>query len=192
MAKMYFRYGAMGSSKTANALMVRYNYLERGKSAIIIKPDGELRDGFDIVRSRIGLDAPAKTISWLKEKIPTTPKQDMWDCIIVDECQFLSAQDIDFLAKIVDKKDCPVICYGLRTDFLGNLFEGSARLMAIADVIEEIPTVCWCGKKAQFNARIKDGKITRIGKQIKYGDSTYTALCRRHYNEGLISDPNEE
>lgn len=193
MAKLYFRYGAMGSSKSANALMVRYNYIERGQTAIIIKPDGENRDGFDIVRSRIGLQAKAHDFSWLKEKLRTMNKRDIWDCIIVDECQFLKPGQVEYLADIVDLYNRPVICYGLRTDFLGNLFDASARLMAIADVIEEIPTVCWCGKKAQFNARIKDGKIVRIGKQIKYGgNESYTALCRRHYNQGIIKNPDEE
>ena len=157
MAKLYFRYGAMGSSKSANALMVRYNYIERGQTAILIKPDGENRDGEDIIKSRIGLSEKAYTLSWLKEHISKMDKADLWDCIIVDECQFLASQDVDYLADIVDDYDCPVICYGLRTDFLGNLFDASARLMAIADVIEEVPTVCWCGKKAHFNARIKDG-----------------------------------
>ena len=192
MADLIFRYGTMGSSKTADAIMVNYNYRERGLSSIIIKPDGELRDGFDIVKSRIGINAKAKTISWLKERVTNMYQEDMWDCIVVDEAQFLSVQDVDFLANIVDEKDCNVICYGLRTDFLGNLFEGSARLMAIADIIEEKSTVCWCGKKSLFNARIKNGKIERFGKQIKYGgNNTYVSLCRKHYNEGMIYNPKD-
>lgn len=193
MAKLYFRYGAMGSSKTANALMVHYNYLERGQTAILIKPDGENRDGFDIIKSRIGLKEKAHDFSWLKEKIQKMDKRGIWDCIIVDECQFLTPLQVDFLSDIVDMYNRPVICYGLRTDFLGNLFEASARLMAIADVIEEIPTVCWCGKKAQFNARVKDGKKVQIGKQIKYGgNESYTALCRKHYKAGIVSSPEKE
>ena len=193
MAKLYFRYGAMGSSKTANALMVHYNYIERGQSAVLIKPDGEDRDGLDIIRSRIGLSEKAYSLSWLKKCLPHINKEDIWDCIIVDECQFLSPDDIDFLSDIVDDYDCPVICYGLRTDFQGNLFDASARLMALADVIEEVPTVCWCGKKAQFNARVKDGKIVRTGSQIEYGgNESYTALCRRHFKKGIVSNPNEK
>ena len=193
MAKLYFRYGAMGSSKTANALMVRYNYIERGQTAIMIKPDGENRDGFDIIRSRIGLSAKAHSLSWLKEQLPKMHKLDIWDCIIVDECQFLSPKDVEYLSDVVDKYDRPVICYGLRTDYLGNLFDASARLFALADVIEEVPTVCWCGKKAQFNARIKNGKMVRTGKQIKYGgNESYTALCRKHFNEGIVKNPREE
>ncbi len=193
MAKLYFRYGAMGSSKTANALMVRYNYIERGQTAILIKPDGENRDGFDIVKSRIGLSCKAHEFSWLKDTIQKMDKREIWDCIIVDECQFLTVQQINYLSDLVDTYNRPVICYGLRTDFLGNLFEASARLMAIADVIEEIPTVCWCGKKAQFNARIKDGQMVRIGKQIKYGgNETYTALCRKHYKKCIVKNPDEE
>ncbi|MCR5105100.1 MAG: thymidine kinase [Eubacterium sp.] len=190
MAKLYFRYGAMGSSKSANALMVRYNYIERGQTAILIKPDGENRDGEDIIKSRIGLSEKAYTLSWLKEHISKMDKADLWDCIIVDECQFLASQDVDYLADIVDDYDCPVICYGLRTDFLGNLFDASARLMAIADVIEEVPTVCWCGKKAHFNARIKDGEIVRAGEQIELGgNESYTALCRKHFKLGIIKSP---
>ena len=185
MAKLYFRYGTMGSSKTANALMTRYNYIERGQTAIMIKPDGETRDGFDIIKSRIGLSCKCHDFSWLKNTITKMPKKEIWDCIIVDECQFLTPLQVDYLADIVDIYDRPVICYGLRTDFLGNLFDASARLMAIADVIEEIPTVCWCGKKAQFNARIKNGEITKTGKQIKYGgNESYISLCRKHYKKG--------
>ena len=192
MAKLYCRYGAMGSSKTANALMVRYNYLDRGKTAIIIKPDGECRDGFDIVKSRIGLSAKCHDFKWLKETITNMDKRMIWDCIIVDEAQFLTPLQVEYLAEIVDMYNRPVICYGLRTDFLGNLFDGAARLMALADVIEEIPTVCWCGKKAQFNARVKNGQIVRTGKQIKYGgNECYTALCRKHFKKGIVENPDE-
>ena len=181
--KLVFRYGAMGASKTANALMVRYNYSEKGMKAILLKPACEMRDGEKILRSRIGLSAECNTV----EEFFKNPDYSV-DCIIVDEAQFLSAGDIDRLSEIVDKKNITVICYGLRTDFQSHFFEGSRRLMEIADNIEEVPTICWCGKKARFNARIdKEGKIVRTGEQFKLGSNDqYVSLCRKHYRDGKI------
>ena len=141
MAKLYFRYGAMGSSKTANAIMVQYNYEERGQKALMVKPALENRDGARIVASRSGLQAECEFIEDL-----TLEKAKGYDCIIVDEAQFLTKAQVQLLVDIVDKGNVPVICYGLRADFQGNLFEGSHWLLAWADSIEEIKTVCWCGK----------------------------------------------
>lgn len=191
MAKLYFRYGAMGSSKTANALMVRYNYIEKGQKVILLKPKVENRDGYNIIKSRIGLSAECELVEELLEKIKQMEKSGgKWneaDVIIIDEAQFLNTEQINELARIVDEYHISVICYGLRTDFTSHLFEGAKRLMELADVIEEIPTICWCGKKAQFNARVKDGQIARNGEQIEMGgNESYVSLCRKHYMSGKI------
>ena len=191
MAKLYFRYGAMGSSKTANALMVRYNYIEKGQKVILLKPSIENRDGYNIIKSRIGLSAECELVEDLLEKIKQMEKSGgKWnevDVIIIDEAQFLNTEQINELARIVDEYNISVICYGLRTDFTSHLFEGAKRLMELADVIEEIPTICWCGKKAQFNARVKDGQIARNGEQIEMGgNESYVSLCRKHYMSGKI------
>ena len=185
MANLYFRYGAMGSSKTANLLMVQYNYKEKGKNAVIIKPQIDNRDGVDVVKSRIGLSA--KSISAESFLNDIEKNINGVDAILVDECQFLAATQVDALAEIADKYDITVICYGLKTDFKGQLFEGSKRLVELADKIEEIPTICWCGKKAKFNARYSGDKIIKTGNQIELGaNDRYVALCRKHYMEGKL------
>jgi len=182
MAKLYFRYGAMGSSKTANAVMVQYNYRERGQQVLMLKPRLENRDGATVVRSRCGLEAQCRFVEDLPEI-----KLEGVDCVIVDEAHFLTRDQVRSLVDIVDDYNIPVICYGLRTDFRGELFEGSRELLCWADTIEEIKTVCWCGKKATFNARIHDGKIVREGEQILLGgNSTYISLCRRHWKSGEL------
>ena len=194
MAKLYFRYGTMDSSKTANALMVQYNYMEKKQKAVLLKPQIEDRDGVRKIRSRIGLEAECEFVEeFLKraEEDWFSGKDDAYrgiDCVIVDEAQFLTAEQVDMFARIVDELDIPVICYGLRTDFTGHLFEGSKRLFELANRLEEVPTVCWCGKKAKFNARVKDGKIVRTGEQIMMGgNESYITLCRRHFFEGRLS-----
>lgn len=180
MAKLYFRYGAMGSSKTANAVMVAFNYAERGQTALLVKPRLDNRDGERVVASRCGLSAPCSFMEDL-----TLEKAAGYDCIIVDEAQFLTRPQVELLVRIVDEGNIPVICYGLRADFQGNLFEGSHWLLAWADSIEEIKTVCWCGKKATYNARLWNGKVTKEGAQIQLGgNESYVALCRKHWAEG--------
>lgn len=196
MAKLYFRYGAMGSSKSANILMVRYNYEERGQYAILLKPRTDDRDGEHKIQSRIGLSAPAEYVDdFLKEisKLWNGKETEYLyhgkkvNAILVDEAQFLSPEEVDALSDIVDFYEIPVLCYGLRTDFLNHLFPGSRRLMEIADVIEEVPTVCWCGKREQCNTRYSNGKIVREGAQIMLGSNeSYVALCRKHYKEGKL------
>ena len=196
MAKLYFRYGAMGSSKSANILMVRYNYEERGQYAILLKPRTDDRDGEHKIQSRIGLSAPAEYVDdFLKEisKLWNGKETEYLyhgkkvNAILVDEAQFLSPEEVDALSDLVDFYEIPVLCYGLRTDFLNHLFPGSRRLMEIADVIEEVPTVCWCGKRAQCNTRYSNGKIVREGAQIMLGSNeSYVALCRKHYKEGKL------
>lgn len=183
MAKLYFRYGAMGSSKTANAIMVWHNYRERGQNALLIKPAIDTRDGEYAIESRCGLRSQCtlfQQIDWGKVKAGE------YDCLIVDEAQFLDRAQVERLVEVVDDYGVPVICYGLRTDFAGNFFEGSHWLLALADTIEEVKTICWCGKKAINNARL-DGKggVTKIGEQVVLGASDiYIGLCRKHWRAG--------
>ena len=184
MAKLYFRYGAMGSSKTANAVMVQYNYRERGQQVLMLKPRLENRDGATVVRSRCGLEAECRFV----EDLPGISLEGI-DCVIVDEAHFLTRAQVRSLVDIVDDYNIPVICYGLRTDFRGELFEGSRELLCWADTIEEIKTICWCGRKATLHARVHDGKIVREGEQIMLGgNSTYISLCRRHWKSGELGN----
>lgn len=185
MAKLYFYYGAMGSSKTANALMTEYNYAERGQKALLAKTNVDTRDGKYTIKSRIGLEKQCVLLSEICTMDTEVLKE--YDAIIVDEIQFATVQQIDFLAHIVDDLNVPVICYGLRTDFQLNLFEGSKRLLAIADEIKEVKTVCWCGRKATCNARYNKYGIVREGSQVMLGaNDEYIALCRKHFLEGKL------
>ena len=184
MAKLYFKYGAMGSSKTAQALITKYNYEENDMQVWLIKPSADTRDGIDTIRSRIGLEAKCRII---------TPDADIYDLfrrraeevchvVIADECQFFTEAQIDQLRAIVNDFDVPVLCFGLRTDFLTHLFPGSRRLMELADVIEEIKTMCDCGVKATVNARISDGYVVPEGEQGGLGgNDCYIAMCHRCY-----------
>lgn len=191
----------MGSSKSANILMVRYNYEERGQYAVLLKPRTDNRDGDHEIVSRMGLSAPAEYVddflSEIEKDWQTQDKKHVYqgkavDAILVDEAQFLTAGEVDRLSDLVDFYRIPVLCYGLRTDFLNHLFEGSKRLMEIADVIEEVPTVCWCGKRAHCNTRYADGKIVKEGAQIMLGSNeSYVALCRKHFKEGKLWETEE-
>lgn len=184
MAKLYFRYGAMGSSKTANAIMVQYNYRERGQRVLMLKPRLENRDGATLVRSRCGLETECRFIEGITPEDVTG-----FHCVIVDEAQFLTKAQVEMLVRIVDEMDIPVIAYGLRTDFQNNFFEGSQWLMAWADTIEEIKTICWCGRKAICNARVVNGRVVKEGEQVVLGGSeAYVSLCRRHYTLGQLHE----
>lgn len=184
MAQLYFKYGAMGSSKTANALMARFNYEERGQNALLVKPRLDTRDGDHTVYSRIGLSHACVYFDEMQNMSEADLQKN--DCIIVDEAQFLSRADVMFLVHLVDDLNVPVICYGLRADFRGELFEGSYTLLVMADKIEEVKTVCWCGKKATFNARFDEtGRVVKEGKQVVLGaNDKYIGLCRRHWMAG--------
>ena len=192
MAKLYFRYGAMGASKTSNALMVEYNYFERGQNAVIFKPSIDTRDGIDIVKSRVGLAKKAHLIAPgddAFDRIDNMNKEKKIDCVIIDEAQFLEGAQVMQLCRVVDELNIPVIAYGLRAAFAGNLFPGSERLLAMADTIEEIKTVCWCSKKAIMNARVIDGKVVKVGEQVVLGgNESYVALCRKHWAEGNLGN----
>jgi len=179
MAQLYFKYGAMGSSKTANALMARFNYEERGQKTLLVKPRMDQRDGDHMVHSRIGLEYPCVYFDEMRALSEDALKENA--CIIVDEAQFLSKEEVDYLVHVVDDLGVPVICYGLRADFKGELFPGSYELLVMADKLEEVKTICWCGKKAMFNARFdENGKVLKEGAQVVLGaNEKYTALCRR-------------
>lgn len=186
MAKLYFRYGVMGSSKSANALMVRYNYEERGQRALMVKPMIDQREGKAIVNSRIGLTYPCIWFEELEQM--AVAELQTWQCVIVDEAQFLTKAQVDYLVRIVDEFGVPVICYGLRADFRGDLFPGSQALLACADIIEEVKTICWCGRKATCNARFDEtGKVLKEGDQVVLGSNDcYIGLCRKHWKEGNL------
>ncbi len=185
MSKLYYYYGAMGSSKTANALMTHFNYEEVGQKALLVKPAIDTRDGELVIKSRIGLQHSCITLEQLQSYSEEEIKK--YDCIIVDEVQFASPEQIDFLSDIADFMNVPVVCYGLRADFQGNLFPGSQRLIAIADEIKELKTVCWCGKKATYNARYNENGIVRSGSQVMLGaNDSYVALCRYHFKIGKL------
>lgn len=188
MAKLYFKYGVMGSSKTAQALITKFNYEEKGMKVLLIKPQIDSRDKGSVIRSRIGLSSEAyvlpieediyKTFAGLKEPV---------DVIIVDECQFISEEQVDQLSIIVIEYNIPVLCFGLRTDFRTRMFPASKRLLEIADSITEIKTICSCGRKATVNVRMDSGgRIITEGAQILIGgNDTYTSMCYQCYIEGL-------
>ncbi|MBO7376701.1 MAG: thymidine kinase [Clostridia bacterium] len=186
MAKLYFNYGAMGCSKSAQALITKFNYEERDMKVMLMKPSLDTRDGEGVVSSRIGLRADALCVS---------PDADLFrlytekfsDCqvVIVDECQFLTPEQVDQLGALVTELDVPVLCFGLATDFLTHLFPGSKRLFEIAESITEIKSVCRCGRKATVNARLDDdGRVLFSGDQVCIGgNERYTAMCRKCWLE---------
>ena len=182
MAKLYFKFGAMGCSKTAQALITKFNYEERGMKVLLLKPAIDDRENAPVVRSRIGLEAPCVMVpedmdlyELYRDTYPGT------DVVIVDECQFLTPEQVDQLGQIVLDMDIPVLCFGLSTDFMTHLFPGSKRLFEIAESITEIKSVCRCGAKATVNARFDDeGNIVYKGQQILIGgNGRYEAMCRR-------------
>ncbi|MBR0374333.1 MAG: thymidine kinase [Mogibacterium sp.] len=181
MAKLYFKYGAMGSSKSAQALITKFNYEEKGMSVWLIKPGTDNRDGADIIQSRIGLRQVAHVVSPEDDIIAEYHKAGDYDVIIADEAQFLTPEQIDGLRWLVDEKDLPVLCFGLRTDFRTHFFPGSKRLMELADSITEIKTICECGRKATVNARFdNNGRIITKGAQVVLGgNDRYTAMCHK-------------
>lgn len=184
MAKLYFKYGVMGSSKTAQALITKFNYEERGMKVWLIKPSTDNRDGEGIIKSRAGLSAPAYLLPYTEDVYHSYQMlANPVDVIIVDECQFISEEQVNQLAMIVIDYNVPVLCFGLRADFRTKMFPGSKRLMEIADSITEIKTICSCGRKATVNVRLdENGKIITEGEQILIGgNDRYTAMCYQCY-----------
>ncbi len=188
MAKVYFRYAAMNAGKSTQLLQVRHNYHERHQRTLLLKPHLDNRDGEDVIKPRIGglvakVDALVYPDTDLQAMVEEHQQRgERLDCILVDEAQFLSPEQVRELCGVADFLDVPVMCYGLRTDFRAELFPGSAALMALADDIEELKTICWCGKKATINARLLDGHVQTEGPQVQIGgNESYTALCRKHW-----------
>ena len=184
MAKLYFRYGAMNCGKTALLLQAAYNYESRNMKVLVLKPFIDTKGG-DTIVSRIGLSRDVDHLVKPGEDLYTYLKQIKGiSCIFVDEVQFLERGQIDDLLRIVVEKDVPIICYGLRTDFNTNGFEGSTRLLELAHSIEELKTICECGKKATFNARMVDGEFVFDGDQVAIDgeeEVTYESLCPKCY-----------
>ena len=185
MPKLYFKYGAMGSSKTAQALMVKFNYEEKGYRVALMKPSVDNRDGQTIVKSRIGLQDSGILID-KNRNLYDWFLQNRYDVLIIDEAQFLSGAQIEQL-KGIAIEFVPVLCFGLKTDFQTHMFEGSKRLFEISDSITEIKSVCVCGRKAEVNARIHNGKIVREGAQVVIGgNESYIGLCYKCWKTGKI------
>ena len=187
MAKLYFKYGAMGSSKTAQALITKFNYEERGMKVWLLKPATDNRDGLEIIKSRIGLSETAHALKSEDSILEHFKRHEKVDVIIVDECQFLTGTQIDELRCIVDHYQIPVLCFGLRTDFMTKLFPGSLRLFEVADSISEIKTICSCGSKAIVNARLdNNGKVLSEGEQVFIGgNESYVAMCHKCWKKAL-------
>jgi len=182
MAKLYFKYGSMGSSKTAQALITKFNYEERDMNVLLLKPSVDTRDGLTKVKSRIGLEAEAVVCSTdmnIYDYFKNIKNEH--DVIIVDECQFLTEKQVDELDRIVIEFNVPVLCFGLRTDFLTHMFTGSKRLFELADSISEIKSICSCGAKATVNARIDEkGAVVFEGNQICLGgNDRYISMCMK-------------
>lgn len=181
MAKLYFKYGAMGSSKSAQALITQFNYEELGMRVWLIKPSVDDRDGASLVHSRVGLSCEAEVIAPGDSIIEKYDAAGKCDVIIADEAQFFTAAQVDEMRDLVDDRNLPILCFGLRTDFLTHAFPGSLRLLELADSITEIKTVCACGAKATVNARLDgSGRIVTEGDQIFLGgNDSYVAMCHR-------------
>ena len=187
MAKLYFKYGAMGSSKSAQALITKFNYEELGMSVWLIKPSVDTRDGADLIRSRIGLSCRAEVIAPEQDIKEAYRAAGQHEVIIADEAQFFTPAQIDQLRELVDTDDLPVLCFGLRTDFLTHFFPGAQRLMELADSLTEIKTVCACGRKATVNARIDgEGRIVTEGSQVMLGgNDSYVAMCHKCWKDKI-------
>ncbi len=189
MAKLYFRYGAMGCGKTASLLQVAFNYKEKGMKAIVMKPKVDTKAGTKI-QTRIGLEREVDYLIKEKDNLYEVINKKFNDvhCILIDEAQFLTREQVNDLVKVVVNLDIVVMCYGLRTDFLTNGFEGSTRLLEVANNIEELKTICKCGKKALYNARFINGKLVIKGDSIVIDNNSkvkYIAMCPKCYYEEI-------
>ena len=192
MAQLYYRYSTMNAGKSIELIKVAYNYEERGKRVLALVPSVDDRYGIGVISSRIGVSREAIAINddinildlFMKEN-----RKGKIDCVLVDECQFLKKHHVQELIEIVDSCEVPVLAYGLKNDFKNEIFEGSYYMLVYADKIEEIKTICWCGRKATMVARIVDGKFVKTGEQIVIGgNDMYISLCRKHYNDGRLGE----
>ena len=192
MAQLYYRYSTMNAGKSIELIKVAYNYEERGKRVLVLTPGIDDRFGIGTVASRIGVSREAVIVNEdtnILELFLFENHRQKVDCLLIDECQFLKKHHVQELVEIVDSCDVPVLAYGLKNDFKNELFEGSYYMLVYADKIEEIKTICWCGRKATMVARIIDGKFVKTGEQIVVGgNDMYISLCRKHYNDGRLGE----
>ena len=197
MAKLYFYYSAMNAGKSTTLLQSAWNYRERGMNPLLLTPEVDNRHGEGRIASRIGLDADAlrfAQVDNLFDVISRRHDEDPMHCVLVDEAQFLSRQQVRELSEVVDQLNIPVLAYGLRTDFQGQLFAGSQQLLAWADSLVEIKTICHCGRKATMVLRLDDsGRPMRGGEQIQIGgNERYLSVCRQHFKEGIATRQPDE
>jgi thymidine kinase len=197
MAKLYFSYSAMNAGKSTLLLQASHNYRERGMSTMLFTAALDERAGRGRIASRIGLEAEADTFSPdddLFARVQARHEAGPLHCVLLDEAQFLSEEQVWQLARVTDRLGVPVMCYGLRTDFQGKLFPGSRALLALADDLREIRTLCRCGRKATMVVRLgADGKVVRHGAQVEIGgEDKYVSLCRRHWEEEMGRVPAED
>lgn len=190
MAQLYYRYSTMNAGKSIELIKVAYNYEERGKRVLTLVPSVDDRYGAGVVTSRIGIQREAIMVADdtnILELFLSENAKEQVDCVLIDECQFLKKHHVQELVEIVDSCDVPVLAYGLKNDFKNELFEGSYYMLVYADKIEEIKTICWCGRKATMVARVVDGKFVKQGEQVVVGgNDMYVSLCRKHYNDGRL------
>ncbi len=190
MAQLYYRYSTMNAGKSIELIKVAYNYEEKGKHVMTLVPSIDDRYGVGLISSRIGLQREARIVTDdtnILDMFIEEDELDKVDCVLIDECQFLKKHHVEELVEIVDSFEVPVLAYGLKNDFRNELFEGSYYMLIYADKIEEIKTICWCGRKATMVARLIDGEIVKQGEQIVIGgNEMYVSLCRKHYNDGRI------
>lgn len=192
MAQLYYRYSTMNAGKSIELIKVAYNYEERGKQVLTLIPSVDDRYGVGVITSRIGIQREALVVNEdtniLELYIRENEKRKI-DCVLIDECQFLKKHHVQELVEIVDSCDVPVLAYGLKNDFRNELFEGSYYMLIYADKIEEIKTICWCGRKATMVARVIDGRVVKQGDQVVIGgNDMYVSLCRKHYNDGRFCE----
>ena len=190
MAQLYYRYSTMNAGKSIELIKVAYNYEERGKHVLTLIPSVDDRYGVGLITSRIGLQREADIVNEDTNILDLFIQKNTdhpVDCVLIDECQFLKKHHVEELAEIVDSFEVPVLAFGLKNDFQNELFEGSYYMLAYADKIEEIKTICWCGRKATMVARLVNGNIVKQGEQIVIGgNDMYVSLCRKHYNDGRL------
>lgn len=191
MASLYFKFAAMNSGKSTQLLQAHYNYVERGMHPLAMTAALDHRAGTGTISSRLGITSPARTFDATTDiyaDIATLHASQKIDALLIDEAQFLSRAQVEQCARLVDDLRIPVLCYGLKTDFMGRLFAGSEALLCYADNIEEIKAICWCGRKAIMTARLVNGSMAREGEQVAIGgNEMYTSLCRKHFMRGEAS-----
>ena len=192
MAQLYYRYSTMNAGKSIELIKVAYNYEERGKNVLTLIPAVDDRYGIGVITSRIGVQREAIVVNDdtnILELYMRENEKHKIDCVLIDECQFLKKHHVQELVEIVDSCEVPVLAYGLKNDFRNELFEGSYYMLIYADKIEEIKTICLCGRKATMVARVVDGQIVKQGEQVVIGgNDMYVSLCRKHYNDGRLGE----